>query len=219
MNVLKEIEKERNGKLPLIDRLYNSLLREILTGILPAGTKLTESKLCEDYNISRTPVREALKQLETNGLIVFIPNRGAFVKGFTSEEIEDLMKLRIDMEVQAVKLGIERITEEEEAQMAEIFSHMEFYTRKNDIPKMIDINIAFHRMIYLTSHNSILYNTLVSWQTYIHYCRPSNYFARGYLDKILEEHRKIYNAYLSKNPDAGAKAMRQHMNNSFKRRI
>lgn len=219
MTILQEIAEERNTNQPLTEQAYRNLLRDILTEKLAPGSKLTESKLSEAYRLSRTPVREALRRLENNGLVQFIPNRGFFVRGISAQEIEDMMKLRADGEIMAVRWGIERITEEEMEEFGEIFSHMEFYTRKEDLLKMIDINKAFHRMIYRSAHSNLLYNTMLTYQTYSDFCCPSNYFATGFLKHVLEEHRKIYTAYLEKNVEAGARAMRSHMNRTIHRSI
>ena len=219
MNTLQQILKEKAGHLSRTDKIYRSILKDILMGVHPSGEKLTEAQFCQLYNTSRTPIREAFRQLEKNGLIEYIPNKGAFVKGISGEEISDMLQLRKDCEIRATSWGIQRITEEEEEELNEIFSYMEFYTKKRDVQKMIDINSAFHRIIYKAAKNNILNTALLRYQTYTHYCCPANYFAERYLERVLEEHRLIYNAFLDKNPEAGAKAMEIHMENSIRRRL
>ena len=80
---------------PLSAGLYAELQKDILSGSIPDGSKLTEQAICKRYNVSRTPVREAFRQLEADGLIENIPNRGAFVTGLTRRDISDLFDLRI----------------------------------------------------------------------------------------------------------------------------
>ena len=98
---------------PLSAGLYAELQKDILSGNLPDGSKLTEQTICKRYNVSRTPVREAFRQLEADGLIENIPNRGAFVTGLTRRDISDLFDLRILFEVQAVEWAIKRMSSEE----------------------------------------------------------------------------------------------------------
>ncbi len=219
MKILKELLDEKTNELPLVEKVYGELLKDILTGKITKGSRLTESKVCKLYEASRTPVREAFRRLEMDGIIETVPNKGAIVKGFSQQEVRDMLHLRNDCEVTCVKWAINRITESEEEELTDIFKYMEFYTKKNDIPKMIKINTAFHRIIYGAAHNKLLENTLISYQKYTDLCCPSNYFAPRYLEKVLEEHKKIYMAFTTKDVEAGTLAMRIHMDNSYKRRI
>ena len=176
-------------------------------------------KICNEYGVSRTPVREALRQLESDGLIETIPNRGAFVVGLSQQDLNDIYILRAMGEVQAVRWGIERITDEEMEELNETFEFMEFYTMKNDIPKMLNINIAFHQIIYNAAHNRMLNQQLTSYQLYLRHCNPSNYYAPNYLRDVLAEHRNIYDAFEARDIEAGAQAMQRHMENSTKRKF
>lgn len=219
MSIIQYLEDGRtNDPKSLHSTVYTELLEDILTGKLIPGAKITEQKICSEYNVSRTPVRGAFCQLETDGLIESIPNRGAFVIGLSDRDIDDILELRTSCEVCAVKWAIERITEEEFAELEESFEFMEFYTMKNDIDKMISINAAFHQIIHNATHNAGLIKQLTSYQTYLKYCRPSDYTIPGYLDKVFSEHREIYRAFVDSDTTAGAIAMMDHMNNSVRRR-
>ncbi len=203
--------------LPLAENLYTQIQMDIIKGILSAGKKLTEQSLCEQYKVSRTPVREALRQLEIEGLVENIPNRGSFVVGFTSQDIKDIYELRKTYEIQAVKWAIERINDEELDELGEIFEFMEFYTKKHDIDKMLHINSNFHQLIYISSRNKMLRQVLSSYQMYIKYSRDINSYEDDYLETVLEEHRAIYEAFMLKNEAAATKAMLSHMENSYAR--
>ncbi|MBQ1401485.1 MAG: GntR family transcriptional regulator, partial [Firmicutes bacterium] len=110
MVLYKYSEDITNSSLPLSNNLYSMLQRDILMGKLKEGEKLTEQRLCDEYSVSRTPVREALRQLEINGLVENIPNRGSFVVGMSERDIRDIFDLRMVNEVQAVRWAIQRIT-------------------------------------------------------------------------------------------------------------
>lgn len=203
--------------LPLAENLYTQIQMDIIKGILPADKKLTEQSLCEQYKVSRTPVREALRQLEIEGLVENIPNRGAFVVGFTSQDIKDIFELRKTYEIQAVKWAIERINDDELDELGEIFEFMEFYTKKHDIDKMLNINSNFHQLIYTASKNKMLRQVLSSYQMYIKYSRNIVSYDNDYLETVLEEHRDIYEAFLQKNEELAVKSMQAHMDNSYLR--
>lgn len=203
---------------PLYNSLIGKLQKDILTGKLKPGEKLTEQNLCKTYGVSRTPVREALRQLETDGLVETILNRGAFVIGMSEQDYEDMFELRKAYEIQAVKWAIERITEEEMDRLEETFEFMEFYTLRNDIEKMLTINSGFHQVIYEASHNRMLRKLLSSYQNYLKYKGMDSIYDDNYLSTVLEEHRAIFKAFKDKDVKAGALAMEIHINRAKERR-
>jgi DNA-binding GntR family transcriptional regulator len=199
--------------------LFSSLRKDILQGRLRQGEKLTEQQICDEYNVSRTPVREAFRQLELEGFIETIPNRGAFVVGFSLQDIQDMYELRKSYEVLAVKWAIERITKEEYEKLEEAFEFMEFYTQKRDLEKMLNINMNFHELIYKASHNRMLYHILSSYQLYIKQSRTvrRSDVSSGYLGEILAEHRAIFEAFKYKDAEAGIEAVTRHLDNAKQR--
>ncbi|MGF6375619.1 DNA-binding GntR family transcriptional regulator [Clostridiales Family XIII bacterium PM5-7] len=219
MSIIQYLEENKTTNQPLSGNLYAELQEDILMGKLKAGSKLTEQKICEEYKVSRTPVREALRQLEVEGLIENIPNRGAFVIGLSQQDIEDMFLLRRSYEIQAVRWAIERISTEEMDELEETFEFMEFYTMKNDIGKMQSINTAFHQIIYNATHNRMLRQLLSSYQLYLKFCNPPNYYAPDYLSTVLEEHRAIFEAFKAHDVEGGALAMTAHMDNARERRF
>ena len=206
------------GNGPLSDTLLGKLQREILTGVYKPGQKLTEQELCSRYQISRTPVREALKQLEADGLVEMILNRGAFVVGMSDQDYQDLFELRKICEIQAVKWAIERIDEDQMDRLEETFEFMEFYTLRNDIDKMLTINTGFHQVIYEASGNRQLQKLLTSYQNIVKFKNADSVYDDDYLQQVLEEHRAIFKAFVDGDVKSGAQAMERHMNRTKERR-
>ncbi len=203
---------------PMSMSLLAKLQRDILTGKYRPGQKLTEQNLCREYGVSRTPIREALRQLETDGLVENILNRGCFVIGLSKSDYEDMFELRKAYEIQAVKWGIERITDEEMDKLEETFEFMEFYTMRGDLDKMLVINAGFHQVIYEAAHNRMLQKTLTSYQTFLKYKNEDAEYGPNYLTTVLEEHRAIFKAFIDRNIRAGAEAMERHINRAKERR-
>jgi len=199
---------------PLSTDLFNRIKEDILSGKLRKDQKLIEQSICDEYKVSRTPVREALLQLEMEGLIEMVPNRGAFVLGLSARDMDDMFILRKIYEVQAVRWAIKRIIDEEMAQLEETFDFMEFYTMKNDVEKMLNINVNFHQTIYQASHNRMLQHLLASYQAYIRHGSRQFDEKEKYLETVLKEHRDIFQAFIDKDEEAGARAMEVHMDNS-----
>lgn len=210
-------ENTTDKSLPISNSAFTQLQKEILQGKLKAGAKLTEQAICEKYKMSRTPVREAIRQLEVEGLVEIIPNRGAFVIGFSHQDLLDMLELQREYEVQAVKWAIQRITDDEREDLEEAFEFMEFYTQKNDLDKMFTINMNFHQLIYRASHNRMLEQTLSLYQTYIRHSRKPRPYPEKYLSELLEEHEVIFAAIMDGDLETGTEAMRYHMDRTIER--
>ncbi len=208
-----------NSNQPLSTSLYNEIQKDILSGAIKPGTKLTEHVLCKKYNVSRTPVREAFRQLETDGLIENIPNRGAFAVGLTKREISDLFDLRCLFETKAVEWSIQRMDDNDIDSLKETMEFMEFYTLKDDAEKVLQFNAEFHGIIYAGTKDKILHKTLITYQTYLKHSAPAKSYAGDYLRTILSEHRALFNAFETRNVAAGKKAMEIHMSQSKLRRM
>jgi len=212
------MEKQHSARLLGAD-LLDKLRIEILSAQLRPGEKLTEISVCENYGVSRTPVREALGHLEAEGLIEMIPNRGAFVIGLTKDDIHDLYTLRSQNEMQAVRWAVERRTKEEMEAIEESFDFMRYYTKRGDSDRMRTINAGFHRRISAASHNRLLIDSLLRIQNYLLYssfvlpCREAD------LDVIFSEHKEVFSSFKADDPEAGAMAMKKHIENSHFRAI
>lgn len=211
---VKNLSGVRRASASLAVDLSLRIKEDILTGALKDGSKLTEQTVCDKYRVSRTPVREALAKLEVEGLIETIPNRGAFVRGLSAQDLEDIFTLRRIYEVQAVTWAVERITDEEMDELEENFEFMEFYTMKGDVEKMLNINRSFHRMIYRAAHNRMLMQLLSSYQSYVRHDPGSLAEETDYLATVLEEHRQIFLAIRARDKEAAAHAMGVHLDHS-----
>lgn len=205
------------GSASLSASLFSRIRMDILQGKLKNGEKLTEQKICEEYNVSRTPVREAFKQLELDGLLENIPNRGAYVSSFSLQDIDDIYELRKSGEILAVSWGIERITVEELEKLSEAYEFMEFYTLRHDYAKMLEINAKFHEMICKASHSRLLGQTLSLYQLYVKQTRVSSNYTDDCLTQVLKEHKQILDAFVHKDVRLGMAAMSRHLENARNR--
>lgn len=121
-------QKKENKSLTTI--IFEKVREDILNDVYSDGEKIVEAKLADELGVSRTPVREALKQLELDGLVESIPNRGVIVKGITEQDIADIYTIRIAIEGIAANWSVRRISEEEVASLKEVYELMEFYTAR-----------------------------------------------------------------------------------------
>ncbi len=124
--------KEFSNTFSLTDEIAHIVRERILKGEYEIGEKIKENQIASELRVSRTPIREAFKLLENEGLIDYIPNRGCFAKGFTKQDVEDIYAVREALEVMAVRWAVARISEYEIDEMVEQCDLMDFYTLKND---------------------------------------------------------------------------------------
>jgi len=213
-------ENERiGGSSSLSIDLAGKLRAGILDGSMPPGSRLTEQLACGQYGVSRTPVREALRILEAEGLVEIVPNRGAFVVGLSGGDISDLFELRRLYEAQAVRWAVSRIEDAEMEELEESFEFMEFYTKKGDSRRMKELNARFHKCIYEAAHSRVIRDALNSYQSYLLESGLTHSYQKDQLGEILEEHRRIFAAFKSQNPEMGALAMDEHIRNAAKRSL
>ena len=199
-------------------KIEEELKIDILTGKMRSGQRIVEQDLCDRYGISRTPIREILRRVEAEGLIETIPNRGAFVKGFSAQDIDDFYVMKSSLEVQCIRWAIERITDNELDMLEQTFEFMEFYTMSDDLEKMLRINNGFDTIIYRACHNRELEKALHRYNFYINYASAHTRYPANYLTTVLEEHRAIFHAFKDRNPEAGAEAAEIHMLKTMIRR-
>lgn len=197
--------------------IANTIRDRILRGEYEIGERIKESQIAEELRVSRTPVREAIKQLETEGLIESIPNRGSFCMGFSRQDIEDIYAVRTAVEVLAVKWTVNKITDEEIKNLQNEYDLMEFYSKKKDGKKVMEINKKFHEIIYNASRSRFLIQILKSYQEYVQQTRKVTVYCSDNLDVILKEHGEILQAIKERNENKAADKILIHLLNSQSR--
>lgn len=130
---------------PVSQRIVRALREEILNGVLAPGLQIRQEAMAEQFGVSRVPVREALRQLEAEGLVSSELHRGAFVSSRSLEEIDEMLDIRIALEVRALKLALPNITADVVARAKKILA---VYDRSDDPQEWRDLNIAFHMTLY-----------------------------------------------------------------------
>ncbi len=207
-------QKKENKSLTSL--IFEQIREDILNGRYANGDKLVEIKLAEELGVSRTPVREALKQLELDGLVENIPNRGVVVNGISKEDIDDILTLRLCIEGLVGQWAAERISEEEVKVLEEIYDLMEFYTFKNDVDKIFELNTKFHETLYHATKSRYLESVLKDFQLFIRAARNSSLKSEGRLVFALKEHEAILNALKEGNPEKSRVALLTHIEMSNK---
>ena len=197
-----------SNSFSLTDEIANIIRERILKGEYRIGEKIKETQIATELQVSRTPIREAFKLLETEGLIDYVPNRGCFAKGFTKQDIEDIYAVRKALEVLSVEWAVNRITDEEVARLQEQSDLMEFYTSRKESKKVLEINSDFHGIIYNAAGSRFMAQVLRSYKEYIERTRQVIHSEqREYLDEILTEHKAILDAIKDRDLERAKAAM------------
>ena len=203
--------KNFSNSFSLTDEIADVVRERILKGEYEIGEKIKENQIASELKVSRTPIREAFKLLENEGLIDYIPNRGCFAKGFTKQDVDDIYAVREALEELAVRWTVARITEPELAALEEQVDLMEFYTKKKDKKRVLELNTSFHEVIYASARSRFLAQVLRSYKEYIEKTRKSIFYEQSYLEGILSEHRAIFEAIKDRDEERAVEAISKHL--------
>ncbi|MFR7989784.1 MAG: GntR family transcriptional regulator [Anaerovoracaceae bacterium] len=206
-----------SNSFSLTDEIVDIIRERILKGEYRIGEKIKETQIATELKVSRTPIREAFKQLESEGLIDYIPNRGCFAKGFTKRDIEDIYAVRKALEVLAVEWAVERISDQEIGDLQAQSDLMEFYVKRKDDQKVMEINADFHDVIYNAAGSRFMAQVLRSYKEYIEQTRKALFSEKRSLEEVYNEHKAILEAIKKRDVEGAKKAMAEHLDGSKKR--
>ena len=198
----------------LAESVYYQIRRKILNGKYTPGENLTELEVSKKLNVSRTPVREAFKHLESEGLLELRPNRGAVVVGIGRSDIEDIYEIRSLLEGRAAERAALQADKKALEQLAEILDLTEFYIERKDFDRVTTMDDRFHRTIYELTGSRMLQRILKELHAYAENIRERSIKEPGRADLMLKEHRAIVEAMVAQNPEKAGQLMVQHVQNS-----
>ena len=202
-----------NDYMPLRDVVFNTLRQEIIHGELKPGERLLEIPLAEKLGVSRTPIREAIRKLELEGLVVMLPRRGATVAGITSKNLSDVLEIRRALEELAIGLACERMTDEQLAELDEMGTKIKDNIETTDASDIADMDETFHTIIYNSTNNPRLVNILANLREQMYRYRLVYIQDREKREKVCVEHDRIMKALHDRKIDECKAAVRQHIDN------
>src|SRR5699024_3570602 len=155
-----DFEVTMNEYLPLRDVVFNTLRRAILRGELKPGERLMEIQLANKLGVSRTPIREAIRKLELEGLVLMIPRKGAEVAEITEKNLRDVLEVRCALEELAVQLACDRIDRARLRELHAAAAHFKEVLGNADITELAEADEAFHDVIFQATGNNRLIQLL-----------------------------------------------------------
>ncbi len=209
---MADIDTEDTGLLS--DRIRNALTDAISSGELAPGTTLDEQQLADRYGASRTPVREALRQLATSGMVEVRPRRGVIVRHVTADEVMDMFETMAELEAVCVRLATYRITPLERSRLLRIHEASQAAVEQDDVDAYDALNRDFHEAIYRAAHNDFLAEQAIAVRTRLNAFRRMQLRQARRLASSRAEHDAVMQAIAEGNGEEAGRRMRAHMLNA-----
>ena len=186
-----DFEVNMNEYLPLRDVVFNTLRKAILRGELKPGERLMEIQLANKLGVSRTPIREAIRKLELEGLVLMIPRKGAEVAEITEKNMRDVLEVRKALEELAVQLACDKITKEEIEEMKKAAEEFRMILKNKDITEIAEADVRFHDIIYMATDNQKLIHLLNKLREQMYRYRVEYLKNPDVHEQLTQEHEEI----------------------------
>ena len=209
----EDLTLNMNAYLPLRDVVFQTLREAILRGELKPGERLMELQLAAQLGVSRTPIREAIRMLEQEGLAVTMPRKGAEVAKMTLKGMEDVLEIREALDILACQLACDRITDELLVTLQEKKKAFEASLETKDVKIIADADISFHDVIYEATGNPKLITLLSNLREQIYRYRVEYLKAVDSYPILIKEHDDIYQSLVRHNREESTAAIREHVKN------
>lgn len=201
-----------NEYLPLREVVFNTLQRAILRGDLVPGQRLMEIQLAEKMGVSRTPVREAIRKLELEGLVVMVPRKGAEVAHISGKNLRDVLEVRRALEELAGELACKRMTEEEFKRLERANHRFTSLLGGDDITEIAQADEEFHGLIYQATENDRLIQMVNHLREQMYRYRIEHIKDRSQRKILVQEHQEIMRALAARDVEATRRTIRNHIN-------
>ncbi len=214
-----DVKQEVTDKYSLRGRVFNKLREDILSGIYEDYEELREVAISEEMGVSRTPVREAFRQLELEGLIQIIPNKGAYVTGITEKDVKDIYMIRSLLEGLCARWATKNITKEQLEELEENVYLATFHARKGHYEQLSQLDNRFHDVLYEACNSKMLEHLLKEYHQYVARVRKKTLSTENRGNKSNEEHEGIMEAIKAGDADLAEQLANRHMINAYENMV
>lgn len=202
--------------LPLRDVVFNTLRQAILKGELQPGERLMEIALAERLGVSRTPIREAIRKLELEGLVTMIPRRGAQVANITEKDLNDVLEVRMCLENMAIEKACQQMSEEDIISLKKEADAFGSTIEDGNLTRLAEADEAFHELIYQASNNARLIQVLNNLREQIYRYRIEYLKEENLRKSLADEHECLYQAISRRDVELAKKICNEHLENQRK---
>ncbi len=215
----RDLKQEITDKYSLRGRVFHRIREDILNGKYKDNEELKEVAIGNELGVSRTPVREALRQLELEGLVQIIPNRGAYVTGIKVKDIQDIYMIRSRLEGLCARWACENITSDQLDEMEETIYLAEFHAARGHMDQMAELDNRFHNILYEASGSKMLEHLLKDFHQYVLRVRKKTLSSKERGLASNAEHEAIMEAIKSKDEEAAESLAHQHMIKAYENMV
>ncbi len=209
----EDLELNMDAYLPLRDVVFQTLRNAILKGELKPGERLMEMHLANKLGVSRTPIREAIRMLEQEGLAVTIPRKGAQVAQMTEKDLEDVLEIRDALDELAVTRACEKISDEEIAELRTVMKTFEEAAESKDVRRIVEADESFHNVIYEATDNPKLELIVNNLREQMYRYRYEYVKDNADYNQLIAEHKAIIDGLERKDQDFVKQIMHTHLKN------
>lgn len=202
-----------NEYLPLRDVVFNTLRQAILRGELKPGERLMEIQLANKLGVSRTPIREAIRKLELEGLVLMIPRKGAEVADISEKSLRDVLEVRKALEELAVQLACDKITKEEIEDLKKAAEDFKKILKSRDITEIAEADVRFHDIIFMATDNQKLVQLLNNLREQMYRFRVEYLKNEEVHPQLIAEHEKIIEHIMERDKTKASAIVSEHINN------
>ncbi|MFC4768205.1 GntR family transcriptional regulator [Effusibacillus consociatus] len=202
--------------VPIRDKVYQYLKSQIVNGHYKAGDRLVERELAEKLGISRTPIREALFKLESQGLVMTVPRKGVVVTQISQEEIEEIFTILASLEVLAVRLAATKMDPQTATEFDEIIQKIDQFLVDDLVEEIAQFHIEINEQIYKAAKSQRLYEMLSGLLDYIRAFAHLGHIMPGRMEQATREHRNIMEAVRNQEVELAENLTKIHIENSRK---
>jgi len=210
--ILKRIEIDDTDFL--FPKVYHILRQAVILGEFQPGERLVERNLAKQLGVSRTPLREAIRKLELEGLVKHIPNKGVFVTMISAKDVWDIYNIRSVLEGLAARLAATNMTPKEAEQMEQIVKSMETAVPKKDMELLTKLHMDYNKFLYRMAQNPRLFHQCSNLMDYIIGFTRIGYAVPGRLHEATREHRLLFEAIKAGDGVKAESIARKHVENS-----
>jgi DNA-binding GntR family transcriptional regulator len=220
VRLMLKMDNYNDGNKPqdrysLRGKVFHKIREDILEGRYSQNAELREAAISQTMGVSRTPVREALRQLELEGLVTIIPNKGAYVTGITDKDIFDIYEIRSYLEGLCAKWACHNITKQQLEELEEITYLSDFHIQKGHWEQIFELDNRFHLLLYEACGSKVLKHILSDYHHYVERVRKNTLSSKERAGEAAKEHRAILDAVKSQDEELAEKLANEHIYRSL----
>ena len=214
-----DVNHDSADKYSLRGKVFGKLREDILNGRYQENDELREITIGEELGVSRTPVREAFRQLELEGLIRIVPNKGAYVTGISSSDVADIYEIRSLLEGLCARWATKKITPEKIEEMEETILLSEFHLEKAHYEQLIELDNRFHMQLYEACESKMLIHLLKDFHQYVQKERQQTLSDKERSKEAVADHKKIMEAIRDGDARLAEELADEHICNAFRNMV